>query len=164
MDKERLFKRAKGWNTFIIVIKIITVIFTVLGLVSLYAINNSKEVRDQLIAVGTDMSVFETSTFDNIISIIILIITIGIIVMAIMNSKKMKNQELFNITPYILIILLVIYSVATTIISAVSLNVPGAMMSIIINMIISILINVLPSVIIISSYNKINNIMGEEQR
>ena len=160
MLKESLFRKMKTWNTVTIILKIISVIFGIIGVGSLLFIGNSPDLLDELGKMGLDTSIYQLDAISLTITSVIIIIQVVIVVMAIMNAKKIKNMEQINNLPYILILIIQAYSIIDTVISLIS-GIEASILVTIISTLIGTLISVGPAVMVLLKNKEIGKLEEE---
>ncbi len=160
MLKESLFGKMKTWNTVTIILKVISIIFGIIGVGSLLLIGNSPDLLDELGKMGLDTSIYQLDAISLTITSVIIIIQVVIVVMAIMNAKKIKNMEQINNLPYILILIVQAYSIIDTVISLIS-GIEVSILVTIISALIGTLISVGPAVMVLLKNKEIGKLEEE---
>lgn len=109
MNKEKIFKKISSWNTFFIVFGILSAL---MGLYNLYG-NITWDSK----YANTDMESLKPATITVVISAIITLVTIYTIILAIKNRTKISDKMAINTMPYIITLLVQVYSIVTGIVT-----------------------------------------------
>ncbi|HHX68496.1 MAG: hypothetical protein WAO56_04250 [Miniphocaeibacter sp.] len=179
MDKERIFKKMKTWNMILIIVGIIAILFSVYGLISDLTTDwdeyvvSMKQLYEQAGLSTTSLSVeaFKPSAFKIVQEVISLLIMVYIVLVAVKNNTKINNKESINTLPYILKLILFVFTfVISVIISSGFLDMlpkeaSGAMMFIVIFLsilfVIYFIFALLPSIRLLMLSNKLNKLEEE---
>lgn len=95
---EKHLRKAKTWNMVLLVLGLLSVIFTLFGLPQ--TLKPNKETYDAMGSYGAQMYEYLNSPMTKIISIVSLIIAIALLVCYFLANKKLKEGKAPSKTPY----------------------------------------------------------------
>lgn len=95
---EKHLRKAKTWNMVLLVLGLLSVIFTLFGLPQ--SLNPKKEMYDAMGSYGAQMYEYVNSPLTKAISIISLLIAIALIVCYFLANKKLKEGKAPSKVPY----------------------------------------------------------------
>lgn len=183
MYSDKIYKKISSWNTFYIIFGILSSLMGAYGLYGNLTWKSTYEkYKDMGVLDGVSMENYKPNIFNVVISAIVLVITIYTIVLAIKNRKNIRDKIQLNILPYIITLILQVYSIITAVITMIFTkgitgdisanleNVEGAGGFFAITMIVTYLmmaimytLGILPSVRIIMLNKKTKNIIEEKE-
>lgn len=129
MRRDEIYKKMGFWNNFYLVITVISALFGIKSIIDTFITKSYLKQLEQLKDLGVNPADFEPTTFDKIILVLTVIISIYCVVVAFKNRNRIIDKVKVDMLPYALTLILAAYSFVSGITASINKNGATSQMS-----------------------------------
>lgn len=129
MRRDEIYKKMGFWNNFYLVITVISALFGIKSIIDTFITKSYLKQLEQLKDLGVNPADFEPTTFDKIILVLTVIISIYCVVVAFKNRNRIIDKVKVDMLPYALTLILAAYSFVSGITTSINKNGATSQMS-----------------------------------